>query len=116
MFTSIKFSSRTFAAATLLLASTFAHAQVVGGTIAGIVTDPTGAIVQHAEVVVRNEETGTHRPLPTGDDGRFAAISIRWPLHPHHASRGVCQLQAHQSPAHRRPVHQPSRHSCHYRQ
>src|SRR6185437_14082245 len=41
-----------------------------------VVTDPTGAIVQHAQVIVRNEETGTHRNLLTGDDGRFAAISI----------------------------------------
>lgn len=53
-----------------------ASAQVVGGTIAGIVTDPSGAVIQHAQIVVLNEETGTHRTLATGDDGRFAAISI----------------------------------------
>src|SRR5215469_16283462 len=53
-----------------------AHAQVVGGTITGVVTDPAGATVQHANIVVRNEETGTLRTLVTGDDGRFAAISI----------------------------------------
>ncbi len=73
-----KFSLRILALATsaVLLVSSAAHGQVVGGTITGIVTDPAGAVIQHASVVVRNEETGTHRTLVTGDDGRFAAISI----------------------------------------
>jgi hypothetical protein len=62
--------------ATALFLTTAAHAQVVGGTITGVVTDPSGAIVQHAHVVVRNEETGTHRDLATADDGRFAAVSL----------------------------------------
>ncbi len=77
MFTSNKNFSRILSpiAAALFLA-TAAYAQVVGGTITGIVTDPSGAIVQHAIVVVRNEETGTHRDLATSDDGRFAAISL----------------------------------------
>jgi hypothetical protein len=66
----------TLLIAALLLSALAAHSQVVGGTIDGVVTDPTGAIVQHTQVVVRNEETGTHRTLLTGDDGRFAAISI----------------------------------------
>ncbi len=78
MSTHAKFSLRILALATsaVLLMSSAAHAQVVGGTITGIVSDPSGAIIQHASVVVRNEETGTHRNLVTGDDGRFAAISI----------------------------------------
>ena len=68
--------ARLRASAFFLFLATAARAQVVGGTIAGVVTDPSGAIVQHASVIVRNEETGTHRALLTGDDGRFAAISI----------------------------------------
>ena len=71
-------SSRILALATsaVLLVSSAAHAQVVGGTITGVITDPSGALVQHADVVVRNEETGTQRTLVSGDDGRFAAVSI----------------------------------------
>ena len=112
-------SSRILALATsaVLLVSSAAHAQVVGGTIAGVVTDPTGAIVQHASVIVRNEETGTHRTLLTGDDGRFAAISIpagRYTLTAE--APGFAQLQAHQSSAHRRPIHQPSRRTSDLRQ
>src|SRR5580700_1331680 len=70
------FRRSTLIIAALLVSALAVYAQVVGGTIDGVVTDPTGAIVQHANVVVRNEETGTHRTLLTGDDGRFAAISI----------------------------------------
>jgi hypothetical protein len=73
---SARLRASAFIIAATIAASTLAHAQVVGGTIAGFVTDATGAIVQHATVDVRNEETGTHRNLATGDDGRFAAISI----------------------------------------
>jgi Carboxypeptidase regulatory-like domain len=53
-----------------------AHAQVVGGTLSGTVTDSTGAALANVEVVVHNEETGTERRLTTGDDGRFSAPSI----------------------------------------
>ena len=70
-----------FFVAFVLLATLFsmllqAHAQVVGGTIAGYVTDPSGAAVANAEVVVHNDETGTERRLHTAPDGRFAAPSI----------------------------------------
>ena len=53
-----------------------AHAQVVGGTLSGTITDATGAGLAHVEVVVHNDETGTERRLATGDDGRFSAPSI----------------------------------------
>ena len=42
----------------LVLRSVPAHSQLVGGTIAGSVADDSGAIVQNAEVVIRNQETG----------------------------------------------------------
>ena len=62
-----------------LLALTFAfttHAQVVGGTISGTVTDSTGAAIPNAAVLVRNDETGNERHLQTGPDGRYSAPSI----------------------------------------
>src|SRR5438105_9981514 len=53
-----------------------AHAQVVGGTISGAVTDATGAGIPNAQVVVHNDETGNERRLVTGPDGRYFAPSI----------------------------------------
>ncbi len=58
-----------FGASTLL-------AQVVGGSLGGIVTDASGAAVRGAKVVIRNTETGTERTLLTGADGRYAAPSL----------------------------------------
>jgi Carboxypeptidase regulatory-like domain len=60
----------------LILGSRFAQAQLVGGTIAGEVVDPTNASLDHATVIIRNEETGTERSLTTGSDGAFSAPSI----------------------------------------
>jgi Carboxypeptidase regulatory-like domain len=53
-----------------------APAQVVGGTIAGDVVDPVGAPVAKAEVVIRNQETGSERRLITAESGIFSAPSI----------------------------------------
>lgn len=52
------------------------HAQVVGGTLSGLVTDPSGAALSDASIVVHNDETGNERHLTTGPDGRFSAPSI----------------------------------------
>lgn len=52
------------------------RAQLVGGTIAGDVVDPSNATLEHATVVIHNEETGTERTLLTGADGTFSAPSI----------------------------------------
>lgn len=52
------------------------HAQVVGGTLAGTVTDPSGAVIAAATVVVTNEETGTARHLSSNSAGTFSAPSL----------------------------------------
>src|SRR5580692_7699165 len=52
------------------------HAQVVGGTISGSITDSTGAAVGNAQVLVHNDETGNERHLQSGPDGRYAAPSV----------------------------------------
>jgi Carboxypeptidase regulatory-like domain len=58
------------------LTALHAHAQVVGGTLSGLITDPTGAALSDASVLVHNDETGNERRLTTGADGRFSAPSI----------------------------------------
>ncbi|QHS53755.1 carboxypeptidase regulatory-like domain-containing protein [Edaphobacter sp. 12200R-103] len=51
-------------------------AQVVGGTISGVITDPSGAALSDATVLIHNDETGNERNLVTGADGRFSAPSV----------------------------------------
>jgi hypothetical protein len=58
-----------------ILGTAALHAQVVGGTISGRVTDPSGAVIPNAHVLVRNEETGATRNLTTDRDGGFIAPS-----------------------------------------
>ncbi len=53
-----------------------ARAQVVGGTLAGVITDPSGATLSDASVMIHNDETGNERRLTTGADGRYSAPSI----------------------------------------
>ena len=70
----------TFAIVTAGLFALFpvliAYAQVVGGTIAGAITDSSGAVIANAHVLVHNDETGNERRLLSGADGRYAAPSI----------------------------------------
>jgi Carboxypeptidase regulatory-like domain len=58
------------------LAAITSSAQVVGGTISGLVTDPTGAAIPNVHVLVRNEDTGSQRALATSTSGTFSAPSI----------------------------------------
>jgi Carboxypeptidase regulatory-like domain len=60
----------------LLVVPAVLPAQVVGGSINGIVTDSTGAKISGAKVLVVNSETGTERKLVTDSDGRYSAPSI----------------------------------------
>jgi Carboxypeptidase regulatory-like domain len=53
-----------------------AKAQMVGGTISGDVVDPAGAAVAGAEVLVRNDETGSERKFITPESGIFSAPSV----------------------------------------
>lgn len=53
-----------------------AKAQMVGGTISGDVVDPAGAAVAQAEVLIRNDETGSERKYVTAESGTFSAPSV----------------------------------------
>jgi hypothetical protein len=61
---------------TLILIAPGARAQMVGGTISGDVVDPAGSAIGRAEVVIRNDETGSERKFVTADGGTFAAPSV----------------------------------------
>lgn len=70
-------SFRTLRSAVLILLFPIAnYAQVIGGSIGGIVTDSSGAAIRGAVVILRNTETGTERTLITADDGRYSAPSL----------------------------------------
>ena len=85
-----------------------ANAQVVNGTISGTVTDPSGAVIANANVVVHNDDTGVQRTLTTSGSGTFTAPAI--PIGSYTISvdaSGFASLQAHRHHAHRRPNPQP---------
>ena len=63
-------------ALSLLVTALPAQAQLVGGTITGDVVDPSNSSVSRAQVIIRNDETGTERRLSTTADGAFSAPSI----------------------------------------
>src|SRR5215468_2388958 len=51
-------------------------AQATNGSIRGAVTDPNGAILSNAAVVVKNVATGFERRLTTGDEGTYLADNL----------------------------------------
>jgi Carboxypeptidase regulatory-like domain len=60
----------------MLISAPAAFAQMVGGTISGDVVDSAGAAVAHADVVIRNDETGSERKFTTAEGGSFSAPSV----------------------------------------
>ena len=72
-------------ASALLLTSAIgtgmAYGQTVTGTISGQVTDPSGAVIPHAQVIAENTATGVQTPVTTNDSGSY---SIRFlPIGPY---------------------------------
>lgn len=51
-------------------------AQVVGGTISGIITDASGAALPGASVTVKSLETGAERKIASDGTGHYAAPSL----------------------------------------
>jgi Carboxypeptidase regulatory-like domain/TonB dependent receptor len=65
-----------FLLALLLAVPYAAHAQATTGTISGIVTDESKAVLPGVSVVVRNVETGATRTLVSDDRGGFRALNL----------------------------------------
>src|SRR5881397_1454448 len=61
---------------TLLAVPETTRAQATTGTISGIVTDESKAILPGVTVVVRNTETGATRSLVTDERGGFRALNL----------------------------------------
>jgi len=53
------------------------HAQVDTGSITGIVTDASGAVVGTAKVTLTNEGTGASLTTATGTDGGYSFSPVR---------------------------------------
>jgi hypothetical protein len=60
------------AVAALALAPLNAHAQTVTGSITGEVTDPSGAVVPHAHILVESIDTGVKTEATTNDAGVYS--------------------------------------------
>src|ERR1017187_7445278 len=64
------------AAVCLMLVAVSAFGQLPTGTILGTVTDSTGAVVPGANVIVKSVDTGSTRPVPTGNNGVYRAQAL----------------------------------------
>src|SRR5512138_3050403 len=57
--------------ACLLVVACAAFAQTGGGTLTGVISDPTGAVVPNASIEVRNSDTGTLYQGGTSATGNY---------------------------------------------
>jgi Carboxypeptidase regulatory-like domain/TonB dependent receptor/TonB-dependent Receptor Plug Domain len=53
------------------------HAQAVGATLGGTITDPSGAAITGAEVVITNTATGEARTVTSNADGIYSAPNLQ---------------------------------------
>src|SRR5271166_6664271 len=60
----------------LVVATNIGFAQSPVGTIAGVVSDETGAVVPNANVAIKNKATGFERQITTGVDGSYSAPAV----------------------------------------
>jgi hypothetical protein len=72
----IKFNIMAFAVLLVALSAT-AFAQLETGQIAGRVTDPNGAVVPGAAVVVKSVETGAERAATSDAEGAYAVTNLQ---------------------------------------
>jgi Carboxypeptidase regulatory-like domain/TonB-dependent Receptor Plug Domain len=73
----MKIKAMTYAIAFLCMSIT-TFAQTSRGTVSGVVTDPTGAVIASASVVLTNSATTVSRTTVTNEDGfyRFDAVDL----------------------------------------
>jgi hypothetical protein len=86
MKTVLFFSSLIFVSI-ILLFCVQASAQTSSGTLQGVITDPTNAVVPGASVEIHNPVSGYDRTVPTDGAGRFTISNI--PFNPYHLTVSV---------------------------
>src|SRR5580700_5661272 len=62
--------------ASFALLSVQAHAQVVGATVTGIITDPSAASVANAEVAATDTDTGITTTVQTSSAGFYTVPNL----------------------------------------
>jgi hypothetical protein len=62
--------------ALLLALSAIASAQSIFGTLSGIVSDPSGAVIAGAQVKLRNQQSGSTRETVSNTEGVFTFVSL----------------------------------------
>ncbi|HKN35248.1 MAG TPA: carboxypeptidase regulatory-like domain-containing protein [Terriglobales bacterium] len=73
----VRFSVLSLTAAMVFLSATvYAQTSVSTGTILGTVTDPSGAVVTNAKVVITNKATGQVISTTTGSSGTYTSGSL----------------------------------------
>jgi hypothetical protein len=60
-----------------LFAASHTGAQVVGGTILGTISDPSGAVIPHAQILIRNLENGIIRTVDTDGAGFYTVPNLQ---------------------------------------
>src|SRR6266481_2727669 len=60
----------------ILLACAVSSAQQIAGNIRGIVSDPSGAVVQNATVTARQVETGLVRTATSDHGGNYLLLEL----------------------------------------
>src|SRR6185503_15149859 len=65
-----------FLGAWLSVCASSLSAQSYTGTIAGAVTDSSGAVIPGASVTITNQQTDRRETLVTGHDGRYSSLPL----------------------------------------
>lgn len=61
----------------LVAGPAFPQASAGTGSILGVVTDPSGAVIPQAEVTVRNVETNVARIVQSNEAGRYEVVALQ---------------------------------------
>ena len=56
--------------------ATTGFAQAPVGTISGLVTDPSGAVLPNAVITIKNKATGTERKVTSSDEGTYSVPAL----------------------------------------